>query len=74
MAGDLSAATYSDGSTRTALHAAAHQGHDVVLGLLLEHGAEVSAQANNEATPLHAAARGGHTECGRTLLAAGGSR
>ena len=44
-----------DGSSRTPLHVAARYGHVHVARWLLEHGAEVNAQAYNNSTALHVA-------------------
>jgi ankyrin repeat protein len=44
----------------TALHRAAEFGHDTVVRLMLEEGADVEAKNGNGETALHVAARRGH--------------
>jgi ankyrin repeat protein len=61
-----------DSSGHTPLHWAAFRGHKDVAELLLAHGADVNAKANDLHTPLHAAAAGGHTEVAALLLATPG--
>jgi hypothetical protein len=53
------------------LHVASAMGHDEVVLLLLEHGAEVSARNNKGGTPLHYACRQGHHLIVRFLLHTG---
>lgn len=61
--------TDTDDDKRTALHRAAENGHDEVVLILLEHGAEVNAQeAKYDQTPLHLAALNGHKAVVQTLL------
>ena len=55
----------------TALHVAARNGHDSVVSVLIEHGAEIDARANSGDTPLHHAAYGGSAPALYTLLEAG---
>jgi ankyrin repeat protein len=56
---------------RTACFMAAQQGHAHVLKVL-KHVADVQiAEFTEGATPLHAAALGGHSECARELITAG---
>lgn len=54
----------------TAVHLAAFFGHEDVVALLLERGAEPDAEARNalRVRPLHSAAAGNHTEIARLLL------
>lgn len=57
-----------------ALFVAAQEGYDVLVKLLLEHGAEPnkkSAESTNESTPLHQAAFNGRLKCAELLLAHG---
>lgn len=59
----------------TALHLAAHYGHDRLVKMLLAYGADPNARSQNDLanTPIHAAAAGGSKSLGaiRTLLAYG---
>jgi ankyrin repeat protein len=52
---------------------ASYFGHDAVVALLIEHGADVDAEARNamKVRPVHAAAAGGHGEVLQRLLTAG---
>ena len=54
---------------RAALLEAAAQGHAKVVQVLLEHGANVSQQRHDGATPLRLAAAGGHYETAQLLIA-----
>lgn len=68
----LISAKDSDGSTP--LHCATWKGHREVVGLLLEHGADVNAQNNNDhwgTTPLHAAAHANQRAIAEMLIASG---
>jgi hypothetical protein len=56
---------------RTPLHAAAEEGHNQAVGLLLHLGARPDARDFADATPLLLAARAGHNAAVRTLLDAG---
>lgn len=56
---------------RTPLHAAAEEGHNQAVGLLLHLGARPDARDFSDATPLLLAARAGHSAAVRTLLDAG---
>ena len=60
-----------DRDGRSALHAAAFQGHADILATLLDAGADVQARDVREATPLLEAARGGRAATFDALLAAG---
>lgn len=65
-------ASDTDGST--ALHCAAWKGHLQVVQFLLQAGADVNAQNNNDhwgTTPLHAAAHANQTAIAQLLLDAG---
>ena len=55
----------------TALHAAAHEGHEACLQVLIGHGANVHAVNRDGETALFVAAKAGHTECVLALVAAG---
>lgn len=59
----------------TALHLAAHYGHEAIVKMLLAHGADPNARSQNDLanTPIHAAAAGGSRSLDalRTLLAHG---
>ena len=48
---------------RTALHAAADQGHTECIGVLLDRGADIESKQNQGGTALHIAAQHGHTTC-----------
>lgn len=52
----------------TALHVAAKFGHETVVRLSLEHGANIKETAREEYTALHLAARSGHGAAVRLLL------
>jgi len=56
-----------DSTGRTPLHFAAYEGHEDVVELLLAHGADVNAKADNGETPLHFAARKGYTNVVKLL-------
>lgn len=60
-----------DDDGRTALYAAAENGHASTLKLLIDHGGDVKATDNSNETLLHAAARGNSPETTTLLLAAG---
>ncbi len=60
-----------NGNGRTALHAAADEGHKNVAKNLVAHGAEVNAKDRDGWTPLHLAADGGHRDVAELLLAHG---
>ncbi|KAK4203488.1 ankyrin repeat-containing domain protein [Triangularia verruculosa] len=59
------------GDQFTPLHWAAKQGHNVVVGLLLEKGADANAKTTDQSTPLHLAVEGGHRLVVWELLAKG---
>jgi ankyrin repeat protein len=72
LAGDAAVNAYSaDGWTP--LHLAAYFGHNVIVELLLAHGADVHAQSRNPNanTPLHAALAGNHKLIAGLLLGHG---
>ena len=52
----------------TALHCAARSGHDLVVDILLEYGASVTAKTRNGLTALHMASQGDHVDTARMLL------
>ncbi len=62
---------HQDGHGMTALHWAAAQGHDDIIKLLLEFGANINLQNAQGDTPLHLAARNGNLSTVRLLLARG---
>jgi ankyrin repeat protein len=70
---DLSVA---DGFGRTALHYAARLGHEDIMRILIEAGAQVDAKDNDGYTPLLRAIQGGDSNFGavRQLLDAGADR
>ena len=68
---DINAADPRDGAGRTALLAAASGGHEAVVGVLGDRGAELNQADKNGATPLMWAAYNGHTTCVRLLLSLG---
>lgn len=55
----------------TALMSAARNGHEDVVTLLLENGADPDLRSDDFGTALHQAAAAGHTGCARALLRAG---
>ena len=55
----------------TCLHLAASFGHDGVMAMLLQAGAEAAAESEGGFTPLHAASYNGHASCVALLLAMG---
>ena len=62
---------YRDATNATALHYASWNGHLEAVELLVEGGADVNAQSNNDhygTTPLHAAAHANHAEVAEFLL------
>jgi ankyrin repeat protein len=63
-------ATYTDGE-RTPLHAAAYNGHDEMVGFLIDRGAFVNPLDADGNTPLHLAAAAGHDGTVRALLREG---
>jgi len=68
----LISARDSDGSTP--LHCACWKGHDAVVRLLLDSGADVNAENNNDhwgTTPLHAAAHANQKKIAEMLIAHG---
>jgi cytohesin len=64
-------AVWDEASPDTPLHLAAWQGHNEVIQLLLEHGADVNARGDAGFSPLHYAAREGQLASARLLVAAG---
>mmetsp|Transcript_67286 Transcript_67286/g.161295 ORF Transcript_67286/g.161295 Transcript_67286/m.161295 type:complete len:667 (-) Transcript_67286:66-2066(-) len=58
----------ADGTSRTALHAAANMGFASVVQLLLEKRAEPRVEDLTKTTPLHLAVRGGHAGASELLL------
>ncbi|KAG8437379.1 hypothetical protein GDO86_008176 [Hymenochirus boettgeri] len=52
----------------TPLHISALQGHSVLVGLLLKHGANADVRNGNRALPLHLACHKGHLEVVKTLM------
>lgn len=60
-----------DDNGRTALHEAAHWGHNEVVIILMEFGADLSAQDRYGRTPMHYAAQPGHDEVIKTLHGCG---
>src|SRR5215471_13823613 len=72
MDASLISARDSDGSTP--LHCACWKGHDAVVRLLLDSGADVNAENNNDhwgTTPLHAAAHANQKKIAEMLIAHG---
>lgn len=69
-AGDVDA----DSEGKTLLHVAASHGHDGIVAMLIERGAEIDARANGGITALHLAAAGGHVGVIELLLSAGADR
>ncbi|XP_063702436.1 ankyrin repeat domain-containing protein 39 [Culicoides brevitarsis] len=63
-----------DANGYTALHYAIRTGYTRSVTMLLEAGADVNAQTNGGATPLHRAALWGHTEILKMLLSIRGIR
>ncbi len=61
----------SDSSGKTALHAAAANGQEKLVGVLIAAEANSNALDAHAWTPLHLAARNGHADCVRPLVAAG---
>ena len=68
---DVNARSFLDGVS--ALHLASRDGHAEVARVLLEHGADVNAQARDGQTALHRASRIGQVEIVRMLLKHGAS-
>ncbi|KAL6059860.1 26S proteasome non-ATPase regulatory subunit 10-like [Balamuthia mandrillaris] len=65
---DYSQPTKTAKRGHTALHFAAHNGHEECVDLLLSHGADRNARDEEEQSPLHAAAHAGKLACLRLLL------
>ncbi len=63
--------TIQDNEGNTLLHLAARNGNDLVLQVLLAHGAHIDGQNTNGDTPLYLAIRAGRTAIVRQLLQAG---
>ena len=63
---DVDSRCFDDGWTP--LHVASTYGHVEVGRILIEHGADTTAQDNCEMTPLHIASRNGHIELARLLV------
>lgn len=57
-----------DGGGYTALHKAAYNGRDTVVGFLIQQGAEVNARSNGGSTAMHGAAVGGYRETVQLLV------
>jgi ankyrin repeat protein len=55
-------------SNQAPLHVAVESRHTAFAQVLLEHGASVSVQDNNQSTPLHLASRHGHVELAKLLI------
>ena len=55
----------------TALHLAAIKGHDAVLQLLIDKGADIAAKGKDQRTPLELAAENGYSSIVKHLIAAG---
>lgn len=55
----------------TALHLAASKGHDAVLQLLIDKGADLAAKGKDQCTPLELAAENGHLSVVKHLMVAG---
>ncbi|KAI9765188.1 MAG: hypothetical protein M1840_007781 [Geoglossum simile] len=67
----LSRGADPDKSGDTPLHCAAYAGHDSVVRILVEQGADKEARGNGGATPLYEAASRGHVNVVRYLLETG---
>ena len=65
------AATIRTNEGSTPLHLASKQGKVNVIPLLLEYGADVTAQTDDGSTPFHVASQWGHEEVARLLLDCG---
>eukprot|EP01112_Ceratiomyxa_fruticulosa_P021505 TRINITY_DN758_c0_g1_i2.p1 TRINITY_DN758_c0_g1~~TRINITY_DN758_c0_g1_i2.p1 ORF type:complete len:518 (+),score=70.79 TRINITY_DN758_c0_g1_i2:261-1814(+) len=59
---------------QTALHISAERGHEKILSVLLDHGADVDATNGNNWTPLHIACSKGHRSVVEVLLSRGANR
>jgi len=71
---DASLIDARDRDESTPLHCACWKGHQDVVALLIERGADVKARNHNTHwgdTPLHAAAHGNRRACAKALIAAG---
>jgi ankyrin repeat protein len=74
LAQDVSLISAKDTDGSTPLHCATWKGHQSVVELLLNHGADVNAMNNNEhwgTTPLHAAAHANQRAIAELLIAHG---
>jgi hypothetical protein len=58
----------------TPLHSASREGHVDIVELLIQHGADVNKQTNNQETPLHLASASGKLEILQLLVERGADR